>query len=184
MYGLVNKALQEVVIKRGGIDTWEQVAARAGVRTGDFISNESYPDELTYTLVGAASSELDIEANQLLHEFGVHWVLETAQHGYGSLLAAGGSSLHEFLCNLPSLHARIALIFPHLRPPEFVLVDESAEHVTLEYHSDREGLAAFVVGILDGLGQMFGTPTTVTQIGLRADAGHDTFVTRWAGAST
>jgi hypothetical protein len=186
MYGLVNRALQEVVIAHGGEECWERVARRAGHASGDFISIEGYPDELTYALVGAASEELAIPAPELLRAFGVHWVLETARKSYGPLLDAGGTSLREFLVNLPSLHARISLIFPHLRPPEFVIVDAGDQHVELEYHSGREGLAPFVVGLLEGLGEMFETPVTVEQTGLRDELGHDVFVTRWramAGAT-
>ena len=56
-----------------------------------FVSNEGYPDGMTYDLVGAASSVLALPAPEVLEAFGRHWVIHTAQEGYGDLMAAGGA---------------------------------------------------------------------------------------------
>ena len=58
MYGLVNKAVEELVVSNFGEDKWELIKSKAGVDVDVFISNESYPDSMTYDLVGAASEVL------------------------------------------------------------------------------------------------------------------------------
>ena len=104
MYGMVNKAVEEMVCMHHGEAMWEEIKAKAGVDVEVFMSNEGYPDEITYQLVGAASEVLKLPAEQILHDFGEHWVLHTAQEGYGGLMKAAGRNLPEFLRSLPNFH--------------------------------------------------------------------------------
>ena len=60
MYGMVNKALQNMVVEAHGEQIWEQIRTRAGVDIEVFVSNQGYPDEITYQLAGAASEVLKI----------------------------------------------------------------------------------------------------------------------------
>ena len=75
MYGMVNKAVQDLLIANHGMEVWLRIKARAGVEDEVFISTQAYPDEVTYRLVGAASEVLGLSAAQVLHEFGRWWVL-------------------------------------------------------------------------------------------------------------
>lgn len=180
MYGMVNKALQNMVLEAHGEEVWEQIRTRAGVDVEVFISNEGYPDEITYQLAGAASEVLQAPVEDLLRAFGSYWVLKTARQGYGELMAAGGRTLREFLLNLPNLHTRVCLIFPHLRPPEFSCSDVAANSLRLRYRSTRQGLTPFVVGLVEGLGEMFETPVVVTLVPGAHGPGRDEFLVSWA----
>jgi hypothetical protein len=151
MYGMVNKAVEEMVVMHHGETMWEQIKAKAGVDVEVFMSNEGYPDDITYNLVGAASQMLNLPATQILRGFGEHWILHTAQQGYGGLMQANGRTLPEFLRNLPDFHSRVAMIFPKLQPPRFVCTEITESSLNLHYYSDREGLAEFVVGLMIGL---------------------------------
>ena len=181
MYGMVNKAVQGLVCEQFGEEAWERIKARAGVDVEVFISNEGYPDELTYRLVAAASEELQLPAEAVLHAFGEYWVLDTAQRGYGELMKAGGRNLVDFLVNLPSFHSRVSLLFPNLIPPRFEYSHRGDDRITVHYFSHRPGLAPFVVGLLRGLGKMFGTPVEVTQTRHKdGGADHDEFLVCWS----
>ena len=68
MYGMVNKAVEDMVTTRFGEDTWEKIRTRAGIDVEVFISNEAYPDDVTYRLVGAASEELNLKPEEVLEE--------------------------------------------------------------------------------------------------------------------
>jgi hypothetical protein len=183
MYGMVNKAVEEMVVMHHGETMWEQIKAKAGVDVEVFMSNEGYPDDITYNLVGAASQMLNLPATQILRGFGEHWILHTAQQGYGGLMQANGRTLPEFLRNLPDFHSRVAMIFPKLQPPRFVCTEITESSLNLHYYSHREGLAEFVVGLMIGLGKMFKTPTSVRQIAAKLDgADHDIFEVTWIPA--
>ncbi len=180
MYGMVNRAIEEMVISGHGEAVWERIKERAGVDVEVFVSNEGYDDSLTYGLVGAASAELGVPAEKILEAFGVHWVVQTAQKGYGDLMASGGDTFREFVLNLPNFHARLSMIFPHLRPPEFACSEVEEHSLRLHYRSQRAGLAPFVRGLIVGLGQLFNTAVEVTQATDKSSgADHDEFIVRW-----
>lgn len=181
MYGLVNRAIQDLVTKRFSPETWEKIKRLAGVETEIFISNEGYPDEITYRLVGAAVEVLGLSQEEVLIAFGEHWVLETAAKSYGPMLRAGGDTLKDFLCNLPNFHTRVAMIYPHLEPPRFECSEVTNHGLLLHYYTHRPGLTAFVTGLLRGLGRYFDCPCE-SEVIARKDAGadHDIFRVRWA----
>lgn len=180
MYGMVNKAIEDLVVSNFGEEKWQVIKAGAGVEEDVFLSHESYPDKMTYDLVGSASEVLGVPANDVLVLFGEHWVLKTAREGYGSMLEANGKTLPEFLVNLPSFHTRVAMIFPNLCPPRFNCTEVSDKSLLLHYHSHREGLTYFVVGLLQGLGKMFDTPAQVEVSERKAEgAAHDVFLVSW-----
>lgn len=180
MYGMVNKAVEDMVIMHHDEDTWERIKEKAGVDVEVFIGNESYSDDITYQLVGAASEILNLPADKILLAFGEHWILHTAQKSYGGMMRAGGRTLPEFLSNLPEFHSRVAIVFPKLRPPEFKCTDISDSSIRLHYYSHREGLASFVIGLMHGLGKMFKTPVSVQQVEAKEKgADHDIFEVTW-----
>ena len=148
MYGMVNKAVEDMVVIHHGELIWEQIKSKAGVEVEVFMSNESYSDDITYNLVAAASEVLKVPAEQILIGFGEHWVLHTAQAGYGGLMNAAGKTLPEFMRNLPNFHSRVTMIFPKLQPPHFEGTDITERSLKLHYHSHRKGLAPFVMGLM------------------------------------
>ncbi len=156
MYGLVNRAMNDLVCQRFGEPTWERIKARAGVDVDVFLSMQTYPDELTVKLLVAAASELETGTDVLLEQFGEHWVEYATHHGYKDLMQARGTSLFTFISRLDDLHSRLSLTFPELRPPSFKSTRLTEHSIRLEYRSAREGLAPFVIGLMRGLGKVFG----------------------------
>lgn len=175
MYGLVNKAVVDLVLSKFGQETWNAIKKKAEVDIDVFVSMDGYPDDVTYRLVGAASEVLKIPAEKVLEAFGEHWVLYTAAEGYGPMLDASGKTLREFLENLDALHARVALTMPQLKPPRFRLVPVDDTTMKLEYYSTRQGLAPMVVGLLRGLSVRFKTPIDISHA---SREGHEEFMIR------
>ncbi|MDJ0788165.1 MAG: heme NO-binding domain-containing protein [Myxococcota bacterium] len=160
MVGLVNRALEELIVGEAGDATWKAVKEKAGLDINGFVGMDPYPDEITYRLVAAASEVLARPAEELLRAFGRHWILYTAEQGYGALLELGGGDLCEFLSNLDAVHARLRVGMPKLVPPGIECVGED-DGLRVTYRSHREGLAPMVVGLLEGLGERFETPVEV-----------------------
>ena len=181
MYGIVNKAIQGLVTENYGEATWHQIKETSGVQIDSFLSSESYPDETTYQLAGAASQVLQTPVEDILIAFGEYWILKTATRGYGSLLSAGGNSFKEFMINLPSFHGRVMLVYPELQPPQFKVTDVEENSLNLHYYSDRPALHHFVEGLIQGLGKMFDTSLTIELLESR-DAGsdHEVFNVTWS----
>lgn len=176
MYGMVNKAVQDLIVSRFGAEAWDDVRRKAGVDQ-DFVLMHQYPDELTGDLVAAASERLQMSPEAVLEAFGLHWIKYTAHAGYGDVLRLAGGSFISFLQNLDTMHARVGLTFPQLMPPSFQCTDITAHSVVLHYHSSRDGLAPLVIGLVKGLGQMFRTRVQITHTAARGSGSdHDVFV--------
>ena len=173
MYGMVQLGLEKLVTEQHGAQTWFAITQAAGESDLVSISNQSYPDELTFKLVGAACEVLDTEPDVLLKEFGRFWVSTFAPEHYATLLDSAGSTLPEFLRSLNGLHARAGLIFQGYRPPRFEVIDHQDQALTLRYSSDREGLAPFVMGLLEGLGERFSIDIVIDQVRAKGKDGQD-----------
>lgn len=177
MYGLINNSLKDMIQMQFGEETWQKVLAASGVPEDSFLSMRRYEDEITYSLAGAASEVLGAPVDTCLELFGQHWVLETASKSYGMLLDAAGRDMIAFLRNMNALHDRITSTFLDYVPPEFFIEEEGTTY-KVHYVSQREGLNAFVVGLLKGLGTRFGTEVTILdQTDVPAEKGTHTVFT-------
>ena len=182
MYGLVNRALQELVCVRYGESVWQAIRIRAGVEDEVFIRMDSYPDAVTYQLMAAASHVLQTPANVLLEEFGRHWMRYTSVEGYGDLLIDMGSDFLQALAGLDGMHARIGLLYPNLKPPLFRCTDITLEGLCLHYYSTRTGFAPMVIGLVEALGEKFGLQVAITHtVAKGAAQDHDSFDVRILG---
>jgi hypothetical protein len=180
MYGIVNKAIQDLVTENFGANEWEAIKGKSGVDVDYFLSNEPYDDAITYKLAGAAAEVLGLSVGAVLNAFGEYWVLKTSKEKYGGLMQAGGKNLKEFLVNLPVFHNRIMLMYPKLTPPEFKVSDISDNAVHVHYHSKREGLQEFVRGLLSGLAKMYETNAAIDLLQTRDEGNtHEIFKVSW-----
>lgn len=184
MYGLVNKAVEQVIqqkyLEKYDLDAWIAFRGTLSLEE-DFQNMHQYPDELTTQMVVAAAEALDISPDALLEAVGRYWLLHTAQTGYGSLLKAFGRTPRELLMQLDNLHTRLRRNYTELSPPSFSCTDITDHGLLLHYYSNRSGLTIFVVGLLKGVADHFRTEIDI-EVVQRKDAGfdHDIFRLRFA----
>jgi len=74
MYGMINKAIQELLTARLGEAAWKAICVRTNTDP-TFVTMAKYPDEVTYNLMAAASEALGLPADTLLEQFGEYWTL-------------------------------------------------------------------------------------------------------------
>jgi len=180
MYGIVNKAIEDLVKTNFGEEKWELIKNRSGIDIDFFISNEPYNDDITFKLAESVAIEMNITLYEVFVAFGEWWIIKTGQEKYGCLLDAGGQNLKEFLVNLPMFHNRIMLIYPKLTPPEFKVSNVEERSIIIHYFSKRLGLQGFVWGLLVGLGKVYKTPAIIELLESR-DRGndHEIFKVAW-----
>ena len=178
MYGLVNQAIQEMILDNYGDETWEKIRNEANA-DDVFIAMDQYPDEVTLNLVAAACSVLGAEAHDVLKTFGNYWVNFTGKT-YGSLFDISGDTFVEFVRNLNNLHTRVGQIMPELKPPSFNVTDEQEGQFILHYHSSRPGLYPMILGLMEGLGKRFNTQVEVSHLGgADKNLDHDEFLVKY-----
>jgi len=178
MYGLVNKAVKEMVVTGLGEAMWEKIRAEADV-DDVFISMDQYPEEVTDKLVIAASTILGATPGNILKNFGHYWIGFAYRH-YDYVFDMSGNSFLEFIKNLNNMHSRIGQWMPDLKPPSFTVTKETAESFHLHYYSSRSGFGPMVTGLLAGLGERFNTEVEVEHVG-GAEQGldHEQFFVRY-----
>jgi hypothetical protein len=164
MYGLVNKAIKDLVTTNFGEDKWKEICRLADHVEEDFIGMNPYPDKLTFDLVTHASTVLNMSPGSVLEAFGEYWITYTAEEGYGELMDLSGNNFSEFLSNLDMLHARMSNMMPHLAPPQFTTRNEKSNSLELEYRSERAGLTPMLFGLIKGLGKRFGLNCRIKQL--------------------
>ena len=180
MYGIVNKAIQDLVTHEFGANAWQRVKERSNVDVDYFLSNEPYDDAITFRLATAVAEEMNLPLRDVLIAFGEWWVLKTGKEKYGSMLQSGGNTLREFLINLPAFHNRVMLFYPKLTPPEFKVSDITENGLQLHYFSKREGLQEFVRGLLQGLSKLYEVNTTIELLQSRTEgSSHEIYKISW-----
>ncbi|MFV0604794.1 MAG: heme NO-binding domain-containing protein [Niabella sp.] len=180
MYGIVNKAIEELITEKFGREKWFTIKENSEIEVDYFLSNEAYNDDITFTLIKVAATTLNIPEKQILNDFGEWWILRTGKEKYGALLEAGGTTLKDFLINLPQFHNRIVLMYPKLTPPEFKVSDVSDNSLQIHYISQREGLHEFVRGLLYGLIKLYQTNAVIELIQSKKNGyAHDIFKVTW-----
>jgi hypothetical protein len=185
MYGLVNRALQQLVCARCGEAVWDEIRVNAGVQEEVFMRMDSYPDEVTHRLLAAASERLATPPAELLREFGHYWMKYTMVEGYGALLSDLGPTLHDALSALDGMHARVTLLYPALKPPMFRLTGVTPDGMSLHYHSERVGFAPMIIGLVEGLGERYGVSVDIRHaVAKGVDSDHDRFDIRVLGNAT
>jgi len=190
MYGMINRALEDMVLAYHGQETWRAIQRKANVDVEMFVRMGTYPDSMTYSLVGAASEILGKSVPDLLRDFGLFWVRFTGNEGYGPLLDEAGDNLTEVLSNLDEMHFRLGTIFPMygavkpgqgMQPPQFSCTDVEGKSLTLHYFSKRSGLAPMVIGLVEGLAERLKCTVDIRQLTFK-DRGddHDSFSVRYS----
>jgi hypothetical protein len=104
MYGLVHRGIKEFLLGTASPEAWARIRTKAGITDDQFEDLRAYPDEETFALVGAVSEELGQPPEDILHAFGRHWALFTAESAYGDLLQQAGDTFESVIVNLDALH--------------------------------------------------------------------------------
>ncbi len=164
MYGIVNKAIEELVVSLSGEAGWHKVCALADVEPFSFITLERYDDALTFKLVEACAQVLGISPHEVLVHFGRHWSVYTGKQGYSHMFKMLGDDLFTFLRNLPQLHDHVSMIFPDMLMPQFESTQDGERRMEVIYRSSRVGFASMVQGLLEGMADVYRQPAVVTQL--------------------
>ncbi|XP_058821896.1 guanylate cyclase soluble subunit beta-1 isoform X3 [Topomyia yanbarensis] len=148
MYGFVNYALELLVLKNFGLNTWDEIKKKAQVNMeGQFLVRQIYEDDITYNLIEAAVDILNIPAGDILELFGKTFFEFCQDSGYDKILQVLGATPRDFLQNLDALHDHLGTLYPGMRAPSFRCTETDGQLV-LHYYSERPGLEHIVIGIV------------------------------------
>ena len=121
MYGWVNASVESLVVTTYGESVWIDILKRANVEVGEsgWGKYDSYPDSITYDIIGSATVVLGMEAAKILEVFGAYFFQFAKQEGYANLLRCLGNDLQSWLSNVNTLHMHLHRAFPEMVAPQF-----------------------------------------------------------------
>lgn len=151
MYGMIHRALRQMVMECNGKEVWGRIETAAGIGHSELISAEVYDDAVTMRLIESAASCAKVGIDEFLIQFGQYWIIYAERGPLGSILHFTGGDISTFLRNLDRLHDGVQTVMPDARMPSFRVISEEPGTIVLDYHSSRSGLEPFVEGLLLGL---------------------------------
>ena len=160
MKGIVFNLLEEVVSHDYGEEVWDDLLEAATVE-GAYTSLGSYPDEDLLKLVGAASSVLDLPADEIVRWFG-RSAIPLLAGKYPDFFAPHDSA-RSFVLTLNSIiHPEVRKLYPGADVPVFDYDTSSEDVLVMGYESARK-MCSFAEGLLEGAASHYGERATIQQ---------------------
>ncbi len=160
MKGIVLNLLEEVVTRRHGENTWDELLDAAGLE-GAYTSLGSYPDSDLSMLVEAAADKLGVPGEDVVRWFGTA-ALPLLAERYPQFFESH-RSLRSFLLTLNDvIHPEVRKLYPGAEAPEFEFDARSDDVLAIGYRSQRK-LCAFAEGLIQGAAAHFGEEVRVEQ---------------------
>lgn len=161
MYGMIHKALQQMLQEQLPAGAVSRLAELRQRRPDLFISASEHTDEVTLELLEKSADDLQLPLEDFMFRFGEYWISFADRGAYAPLMGIAGETLPEFIENLDRLHVGVREAMPNARTPRFRMVQAGNTEMTVAYDSTRAGLEPFVTGLLCGLLRRFGHDGTV-----------------------
>lgn len=159
MKGIIFNLVEEVVVGTHGEAAWDDILDAAGVE-GSYTSLGSYPDEDLFRLVGAASTALDLPADDVIRSLGQGAIPLLAER-YPAFFEH--DSTRSFLLTLNDIiHPEVRKLYPGADVPEFEFGETSGDDLVLGYRSPRK-LCALAEGFILGAAAHFREHVTIDQ---------------------
>jgi hypothetical protein len=159
MKGVVFNLLERVVSEKYGEETWDSLLEATG-QEGAYTAVGSYADEEFLNLVGAASAELDVPADDLVRWFG-RSSIPLLRERYPAFFHH--DSTRSFILTLNDvIHPEVRKLFPGADVPDFDFESPGDGQLALGYQSARK-LCSFAEGLIEGAAENFGEEVSMEQ---------------------
>ena len=140
MYGIINRALEELVIANFRQEKWLAVKQRSAVEADFFISNEATMTRSRRLLATAVSEEMNMPlSDAVMTAFGEWWIVETGKEKHGGLMDYIRPFLRRILVNPRRFWQQGYAIYPKLvNRLEFKVTDVEANSLQLHLFFEKE----------------------------------------------
>lgn len=163
MKGIINKGIQQLVETKFGSEAWEKIKSLAGCEDQFFAINQDYPDDMTLSLVKAASEVSGLPAETIMIEYGKFIIPNVLKDQHPVFFKLAGSSSREFLTNMNRVHEHTIRSSTKAIPPKFEYEELPDGKLLMHYHSKRK-LCAVLHGMILGVGILFNQELQVKEI--------------------
>jgi hypothetical protein len=164
MKGTIVKCLEELVIKRFGVEKWRESLRKAGLSEWKNFTMLGDVDEAEFMrIMEGVASAASLSMEQTMEEFGEHWSTVYAPNVYRAYFSTAKSA-RELLLHLDHIHDVMTKSMKSARPPRFRYEWKGDKHLIMHYESKR-GLVILMPGLIRGLGKHFHERLVVSTVG-------------------
>lgn len=138
--------------------------AARGLFAGEpvFLMSEAYEDERFFGLVKRTCEEKEVEADELIHDFGVFTAQKTFARLYPAFFAVAGGARPFLLTIEERIHELVRATIPDASPPQLRASALGEEGVRIEYMSPRQ-LCVLLEGLVRGTAAHYGERAEIDQ---------------------
>ena len=156
MHGLINRSIQSYVCNSHGMQTWNEGAAKADLKFGEFEAMLTYDDALTPRVLDTLASVLERPRDEIMEDIGTYLVSHPDFEAVRRLLRFGGVNFEDFLHSLDDLADRARLAVSDLNLPELRLQEQRDGMFCLECECSVAGYGHVMMGILRVMADDYG----------------------------
>jgi predicted hydrocarbon binding protein len=156
MKGIIFITLNKMVEDTAGITAWESILAEVKPSSGGiYTSVEDYSDEEIFALVAAASSQLDIPAENLVEAFG-EYLFDKLNQKYPTFTQQKDNFLGFIETVDGVIHKEVRKLYSNTLLPELMHSYNKDSSMNLVYRSPRK-LCLLAEGLIRGAAKYYKT---------------------------
>ncbi len=164
MKGVIFKAIEELVQKKLGQETWDEVLKKAGFASRPFYTLVSdIEDEKVLSVIKAICEVSGLSFQEVADLFGEYWMTEFAPRVYRGYFLLTDNA-RDFLLKMDWVHSEATRRLKDAHPPRFDYEWENDNTLIMTYKSSR-GLVDIMIGLIKGVGKKFSEELEVEKIG-------------------
>ncbi len=165
MHGLINRAVQAVVLSTYGEKRWNDIMDESGLGFTEFEAMLVYPEDQSSRMLRAVEKKLERPLPEILEDVGTFLVSNPQVEALRRLLRFGGVNYVDFLHSLDDLPDRARLAVSDLRLPGLELVEQAPGQFDLLCQPGVPGYAQVLMGVLRAMADDYGALVILDQTG-------------------
>ncbi|HAT4425245.1 heme NO-binding domain-containing protein [Legionella pneumophila] len=162
MKGIVFTSLNEMIIEKFGIETWDQLINSLALPSGgSYTAGGTYSDTEFQQLVHTIAKMKNLKDSAFLESFG-KYIFPVLSNKYPFFLKKG-MSLKKFLKSIDrTIHLEVEKLYPDEKLPSITYEEPVSNQLIMLYRSHRK-LCHFAIGLIHGAAQHFKKEITINQ---------------------
>ncbi|SRR6056297_95912 len=161
MHGLVNRSIECFLRDTYGASAWSEISDVAGLEVESFEAMLGYEDDLTDSVVDAASDRLGKPRDELLEDLGTYLIANRRYERLRRLMRFSGETFEEFLLSVDELPDRARLALPDLRLPPVSIASDGADRFEICCGPGLPGFSQVLAGVLRAMADDYGALVTL-----------------------
>lgn len=162
MKGIVFTLLNDMVVEKFGLDTWEQLLSRVQPSSGgSYTAGDTYPYDELQALVVELAKLKEADPNTLVQAFG-EYMFPVLANKY-PIFFEKNINFKDFLKSIHDvIHIEVKKLYHDASLPVIRYEEPAPDTIILNYRSPRK-LCFLAMGLVHGAAKHFNVPITMSQ---------------------